>query len=108
MISGEGITCNYSWDLTTDVVQTGSTFSGTGSTITRTFNCSIPLPPAVTAGIGTGGSGSFSGSASGGAIATQIGIYNYTGTYTSTRIEMTANQVLEGFTLRSTWRQTKQ
>jgi hypothetical protein len=109
VISGPGITCNYSWDLTTDVVHTGSTFTGTGSTVTRTFNCSIPLPPAVTAAIGAGGSGSFSGTASGGSIATDIGgIYHYTGTYTSTRIEMVSNEIFEGLTLRSTWRQTKQ
>ena len=109
VISGEGLTCNYTWDLTTDVVHTGSTFTGTGSSVARTFNCSIPLPPNVTSAVlGSGGGGSFAGTASGGAMTTQIGIYNYSGTYTSTRIEMTSNVVLEGFNLRSTWRQTKQ
>jgi len=108
VVSGEGVTCNFSWDLTTDMVHTGSTFTGTGSTVTRSFNCSFPLPPEATAALGSGGSGSFAGTASGGSIATQIGMYNYTGTYTSTRIEMTSNQVFEGLTLRATWRQTKQ
>jgi hypothetical protein len=108
-ISGLGATCNYTSDITTDVVHSGSTFTATGTSVTRSFSCSIPLPPEATAPIvGSGGSGTFTGTASGGSIAAQIGIHNFTGTYTSTRIDMTSNVVFEGFNVSSTWRQTKQ
>jgi hypothetical protein len=109
VLTGEGLTCTYMFDITTDLVQSGSTFTGTGTSVARGINCSIPLPSAVTSVfIGQGGSGSMEGTASGGALTFQAGILPFTGTYTATRFDATGTTVIEGFTIQSTWRQTKQ
>jgi hypothetical protein len=108
VITGEGVTCTVTSDLTTDMVHSGSTFSGTGTSVTRGFNCSISLPVDFTSVLGQSGSGSFAGSASNGAITFQVGQFPFSGTYTATRIDATSTTVLEGFTFKLTWRQTKQ
>jgi len=108
-VSTEGVTCTVLWDLTTDLVQSGTTFTGTGTSVGRGASCSIPLPADITAIInGQTGSGSLSGTASGGSLSFRVGELNFTGTYTSTRLDATAPLVVEGFTINYTWRQTKQ
>src|SRR5262249_20684928 len=105
VISLEGVTCTYQFDITADLVQTGSALSGTGSSVARGLNCSIPLPPGF---VGMGGSGTLSGTASNGTLSFQVGPFTFNGTYTSTRIDATSTAVIEGATVNWTWRQTKQ
>jgi hypothetical protein len=107
-LSVEGTTCTSSIDITTDLVQTGGTFTGTGTSVLRAFNCSVPLPSEIQSLLGTGGTGSMAGTLNGSAITFQIGPYTYTGTFTGSRIEATAVTNIEGFTIQSTWRQNKQ
>ncbi|HZM51047.1 MAG TPA: SH3 domain-containing protein [Vicinamibacteria bacterium] len=109
VVSLEGVTCTVLWDLTTDLVQSGTTLTGTGTSIGRGASCSIPLPSEINAVIaGQTGSGSLSGSASNGTLSFRVGELTFTGTYTSTRLDATAPLVVEGLTITYTWRQTKQ
>jgi hypothetical protein len=109
MLSGEGVTCTYNWDLTSDFVQSGSTFSGTISSVSRSISCSIPLPPEVTAIFnGQTGGAPVSGTANAGALAFSGGMLNFTGTYTASRFDATAVFPIEGFTITYVMRQTKQ
>jgi hypothetical protein len=83
--------------------------TGTGTSVGRGANCSIPLPPEINAIInGQTGSGSLSGTASNGSLSFRVGELVFTGTYTSTRLEATAPLVAEGLTINYTWRQNKQ
>ena len=109
VVSLEGVTCMVRWDLTTDLVQSGTALTGTSTSVARGASCSVPLPPEVNAIInGQTGSGSLSGSASGGSLSFRVGELAFTGTYTSTRLDATAPLVFEGLTINYTWRQTKQ
>ena len=109
VVSLEGVTCTVLWDLTTDLVQSGTTLTGTGTSVGRGASCSIPLPSEINAVIaGQTGSGSLSGSASNGTLSFRVGELTFTGTYTSTRLDATAPLVVEGLTITYTWRQTKQ
>jgi hypothetical protein len=108
-VSLEGVTCTVLWDLTTDIVQSGTAITGTGTSVGRGASCSIPLPPEINAIInGQTGSGSLSGSASNGSLSFRVGDLAFTGTYTSTRLDATAPLAVEGLTITYTWRQTKQ
>jgi hypothetical protein len=91
VLNFEGVTCNYAWDLTSDLVQTGTTFTGTGTSVARGINCNIPLPPGLDA--------IFNG---------QTGTIPFTGTYTATQLNATGTLSLEGAQMTWTWRQTKQ
>jgi hypothetical protein len=109
VVSLEGVTCTVQWDLTSDFVQSGTAFTGTGTSVGRGASCSIPLPPEINAIInGQSGSGSLSGTASGGSLSFRVGDLTFTGTYTSTRLDATAPLMVEGLTINYTWRQTKQ
>jgi len=109
VISLEGVNCMVQWDLTTDLVQSGTALTGTGTSVGRGASCSVPLPPEINAIInGQTGSGSLSGSASNGSLSFRVGELAFTGTYTSTRLDATAPLVVEGLTINYTWRQTKQ
>jgi hypothetical protein len=109
VVTAEGITCTVLWDLTTDLVQSGTAFTGTGTSVGRGASCNIPLPGEINALInGQTGSGSLSGTASGGALSFRVGELTFMGTYTSTRLDATAPFTVEGFTITYTWRQTKQ
>jgi len=109
VVSLEGVTCTVQWDLTSDFVQSGTAFTGTGTSVGRGASCSIPLPSEINAVIaGQTGSGSLSGTASGGSLSFRVGELTFTGTYTSTRLDATAPLVVEGLTINYTWRQTKQ
>jgi hypothetical protein len=108
-LSFEGVTCTVQWDLTADLVHSGTALTGTGTSVGRGASCSVPLPPEINAIInGQTGSGSLSGSASGGSLSFRVGELAFTGTYTSTRLDATAPLVVEGLTINYTWRQTKQ
>jgi hypothetical protein len=108
-VSFEGVTCTVLWDLTTDLVQSGTALTGTGTSVGRGASCSVPLPPEINAIInGQTGSGSLSGTASGGSLSFRVGDLAFTGTYTSTRLDATAPLVVEGLTITYTWRLTKQ
>jgi hypothetical protein len=106
--SGQGLSCTSRADLTVDLVQTGSTLSGTGTSTTRGVDCSVPLPAEVAAVIGQAGSGTLSGSASGGTLTFQAGLFTFNGTYTSTRIEASANMPIEGLAFAITIRLNRQ
>jgi hypothetical protein len=109
VLNFEGVTCNYAWDLTSDLVQTGTTFTGTGTSVARGINCNIPLPPGLDAIFnGQTGSGSLSGTASNGTLSFQAGTIPFTGTYTATQLNATGTLSLEGAQMTWTWRQTKQ
>jgi hypothetical protein len=110
MLSGEGVTCSYSWDATSDFVQSGSTFNGTVSAVARSINCSVPLPPEVTAIFNgtSAGSAPVSGSANAGSFSFQAETLAFTGTYTASRLDATATLSMEGFTISYVLRQTKQ
>jgi hypothetical protein len=109
VVSLEGVTCTVLWDLTTDLVQSGTALTGTGTSVGRGASCSIPLPPEINAIInGQTGSGSLSGTASNGSLSFRVGELVFTGTYTSTRLDATAPLVVEGLTINYTWRQNKQ
>jgi len=105
----EGITCTSVWDITTDLVHSGSTLSGTGTSVPRGVTCSVALPPGLDALLsGQSGSGTLSGTANAGALSFQAGMLAFTGTYTTSRIDAVASIVIEGITINWTWRQTKQ
>jgi uncharacterized protein YraI len=106
VIGGEGVTCTYQWDLTTDLVQSGSALSGGGTSVARTVNCSVPIPAELIQG--TSGSGSLSGTVSGNTLTFRAGEFTFTGTWSGTKLEATTNGTMEGFTFAGTWRQTKQ
>jgi len=108
-VSLEGITCTVLWDLTTDLVQSGTALTGTGTSVGRGASCSIPLPQEINSFInGQTGAGSLSGSASNGSLSFRVGDLAFTGTYTSTQLDATAPLAVQGFTITYTWRQTKQ
>src|SRR5262249_27988464 len=48
VISGQGLSCSFTFDITTDLTQSGTTFTGTGTSTTRGVNCGIPLPADLT------------------------------------------------------------
>jgi len=74
MLNGQGVTCTYNWDLASDFVQSGSTFNGTITSVSRSISCSVPLPPEVTAIFsGQTGGAPVSGTASAGALASREG-----------------------------------
>ncbi len=105
----EGISCTSVWDITTDLVHSGSTLSGTGTSVPRGVTCSVALPPGLDALLsGQSGSGTLSGTANAGALSFQAGMLAFTGTYTTSRIDAVASIVIEGITISWTWRQTKQ
>jgi len=109
MLSGQGLTCTYNWDTTSDFVQSGSTFSGTVTAVARAINCSIPLPPEVTAVFsGNAGTVPVSGTANAGSFAFQGGMLAFTGTYTASGLDATAPFSVEGFTITYVLRETKQ
>lgn len=105
----EGITCRYTWDLTSDLVQSGSSVTGTVSVVSRTIACSVSLPLDLTSLFAGQTSGAaVSGTASGGALTIGAGPLMFSGTYTTSRIDATANYAIEGITVVYTWKQTKQ
>ena len=109
VVTGQGLTCNVRQDLTVDLVHTGSTLSGTGTSVARGIDCSVPVPPNLSAVIlGQTGVGTLSGTASGGTLTFQAGLFTFNGTYTSTRLEAAANTVFEGLTWAMTIRLNKQ
>jgi hypothetical protein len=109
MLSGLGLTCTYNWDLTSDFVQSGSTFNGTITSVSRAISCSVPLPPEVNAIFnGSTGANPVSGTANAGALAFQGGTLNFTGTYTASQLDAMAPLQIEGFTITYMMRQTKQ
>jgi hypothetical protein len=105
----EGVSCTSVSDITTDLVHSGSTFTGTGTSVPRAITCSVALPPGIDAILnGQGGSGTLSGTANAGSLSFQAGQTAFTGTYTTSRIDAVASMVFEGITINFTWRQTKQ
>jgi hypothetical protein len=109
VLSGQGISCNYLWDTTSDFVQSGSTFSGTVTSVLRSVNCNVALPGELNAIlVGQTGSGPISGAANAGSFSFQGGMLSFTGNYTATRLEATANFSIEGFTVVYTFKETKQ
>ncbi|HEU0094500.1 MAG TPA: SH3 domain-containing protein [Vicinamibacteria bacterium] len=109
MLSGEGVTCTYNWDTTSDFVQSGSTFNGSVTAVARGISCSIPLPPEVTAVFnGTAGTAAVSGTANAGSFAFGAEMLAFTGTYTASRLDATATISMEGFTITYVLRETKQ
>jgi hypothetical protein len=109
VLAGLGLSCTYLWDLTADLVQSGSTLTGTGTSVGRGIDCSVPLPPNISAIFnGQSGSGTLTGTANAGAVSFRVGELAFTGTYTSSRLDATAIYTLEGVTVTYTWRQTKQ
>jgi hypothetical protein len=109
MLSGQGLSCTYNWDVSSDFVQSGSSFNGTVTAVARGVSCSVPLPPEVTAVFnGTAGSAPVSGTANAGSFAFQAETLAFTGTYTASQLQATATLPIEGFTLTYVMRQTKQ
>jgi hypothetical protein len=108
MAKFEDVTCTLGWDLTSDFVQSGSTFSGTMSYVGRTVNCGVELPLDLASFLGQGSSLPITGTASGGSLMFGTGPAMFTGTYTATRIDATWTFVQEGVTVNYTWRQNKQ
>jgi hypothetical protein len=105
----EGVSCSYLWDLTSDLVQSGSTFSGTGTAVGRAVNCSVALPLDLASIFnGQGSAAALSGTASGGSLSFQASTLAFTGTYTSSRIDAAASLVFEGVAINWTLVQTKQ
>jgi hypothetical protein len=101
----QGITCTGSWDLTVDFVQNGTSLNGSGTSVGRTFNCSLdlPFPGGVVPGFsGQSGSGTLSGTASGGALTFRVGELTFTGTYTNSRMEARSTTTIEGINLNYT------
>ncbi|HEY8150618.1 MAG TPA: SH3 domain-containing protein [Vicinamibacteria bacterium] len=109
MLSGQGVSCTYNWDTTSDFVQSGSTFNGSVAAVARAISCSIPLPPEVNAVFnGTAGTAAVSGTANAGSLAFGAEMLAFTGTYTASRLDATANISIEGFTITYVLRETKQ
>jgi hypothetical protein len=109
MASFEGITCTYVADVLSDLVHSGSTFTGTATAVPRSINCSEALPPGIDALFrGQTSSVPVTGTASGGSISFQAETLAFTGTYSSTQINATSSIVVEGITVSWTFRQTKQ
>jgi hypothetical protein len=109
MLSGQGLSCTYNWDVTSDYVQSGSTFNGTVTAVTRGISCNVPLPPEVTAIFnGTAGSAAVSGTANNGSFAFGAETLSFTGTYTATQLQATATLPIEGFSITYVMRQSKQ
>jgi hypothetical protein len=104
----EGLTCTYVADILTDLVHSGSTFTGSGTSVSRSISCSEALPPDLQALLGQSGTGAVTGTANAGALSFQVGTLAFTGTYTTTQIAATASIVIEGVNITWTWRQTKQ
>ena len=108
--SFEGVSCTYVADIVTDLVHSGSTFTGSGTSVSRSITCSEALPPGIDALINgqASGTGTMSGTANAGSLSFQAGQLAFTGTYTTSRIDATASIVFEGVNINWTWRQTKQ
>jgi hypothetical protein len=100
--SFQGVSCTGSWDLTVDFVQSGTTLNGSGTSVSRTFNCSLDIPGGIPGVSGQTGSGTLSGTASGGALTFRIGELTFTGTYTNSRMEARSNTTIEGVSLNYT------
>ena len=98
-----GITCTGRWDLTADLSHSGSSVTGTVTSTARSFTCSVPLPDVVPSLLfGQTGSGPVTGTASGGAITLVGGEVTFTGTYTTSRMELRGTQQVEGATFNYT------
>lgn len=118
--SGAGLTlfvtvgetaCTYRWDLTSDLVQSGASLSGSATAVSRSASCSfqaIPtLPPPFS---GPASAVPINGAASGGAVTFQAGVSPFTGTYTASLLDAAGSLpgLANGGTATYTWRQTKQ
>jgi hypothetical protein len=118
--SGAGLTlfvtvgetaCTYRWDLTSDLVQSGASLSGSATAVSRSASCSfqaVPtLPPPFS---GPASAVPINGAASGGALTFEAGISPFRGTYTASLLDASGSLpgLASGGTATYTWRQTKQ
>ncbi len=102
VVSVEGASCTWVWDLTLDLVQSGTSLGGTiAAAGPRTFSCSFDLPSLPP---GSGGTASLSGTVSGSAVTFQAVDITFTGTRSGNRLSGTATSPsTPGGTITWTW-----
>jgi hypothetical protein len=106
------VLCVFRWDTTVDLTQSGDSINGSGSSVGRSATCT-PSSPEVEAAlrtiVGNTGSGTLTGSAANGqmTLTTSGDGLVFTGSYTSSRIDLRATVPDPGGTFVWTWRMTK-
>jgi hypothetical protein len=108
--TADPVRCVFRWDTTVDLTQSGSTLSGSGSSVQRSATCSPSSPELeriLQTAVGNTGSGSLTGTASGGQITFTTGDLVFTGTYTSSLIDVRATQPDPIGTFVWTWRMAR-
>ncbi|HEV7502886.1 MAG TPA: hypothetical protein VGQ33_22865 [Vicinamibacteria bacterium] len=111
LVNTADMACTYRWDLTSDLVQSGASLSGSATAVSRSANCSFQAVPTLPAPFAASASSvPINGAASGGSVTFQAGINTLTGTYTASLLDAAGSVpgVASGATATYTWRQTKQ
>jgi hypothetical protein len=80
--SGSGATCSGTQEMTLELVQSGTSLSGTGSSSWVTFNCNIPVPIPTDQG---SSSGPLTGTVSGGSVTFRTSDQELYWTFNGTR-----------------------
>jgi hypothetical protein len=108
--------CSYGWDVTTNLVQSGTVVSGPITTTFRTLSCNPAdlqgvIDPVIHSLQGTVGSGTFtatvSSSSSSGSITIPFGTTSLNGTYTPTLINATGQDTIAGYAVQYTMKLAK-